>query len=210
MPAHRRARRVAHSRWRTRADALQHRRAGHGRNRHGARRDVRRRRAGKARRGLRRRDASAAAGKPTDGVGARARGNSGDGARRRRGGVADARRRNRSVHRRRGSHRRERRCREQDRNAIRSRSRRSITAFRSTSPRPTSTFDPATAAARDIVIEQRDADEVRSRLRRANGTDRRRRLQSGVRRDAGGADHGDHQRSRRRASAIRLCSQPSA
>ena len=53
---------------------------------------------------------------------------------------------------------------------------------------PTSTFDLSIASGGEIPIEQRAAEEVTHGFGRADGTRRRCRLQSGIRRDAGGTD----------------------
>ena len=73
VPAHGRPRRRPAARRRARADALQRRRARHGRLRHGPRRDPLRGPHRQARRGLRRRDAAVPAGGAPDRLGAAAR-----------------------------------------------------------------------------------------------------------------------------------------
>ena len=74
----------------THPDALQRRRAGDGRLRHGARRDSRRGRSRQAGDGVRRRNAAVPAGRPADGVGAGARRHRDDGHHRQHGRRADA------------------------------------------------------------------------------------------------------------------------
>ena len=96
-------------------DALQRRRAGDGRLRHGARRDSRRGRAGQEGRGARRRDAAVSAGRAADRVGAGQGRHRHHGHHRQHGGVDDAPRPRRSGRRRRRSDCRQRRRREQDR-----------------------------------------------------------------------------------------------
>ncbi len=69
---------------------------------------------------------------------------------------------------------------------------------------PTSTFDPATPRGDEILIEQRSADEVAARARSADGAGERARLQSRVRRHAGGAHLGDRERPRDPPAAVRF------
>ena len=69
---------------------------------------------------------------------------------------------------------------------------------------PTSTFDPATPRGDEILIEQRSAEELRRVLGAQTAPANVAGLQPGVRRHAGGADHGDHQRPRDPPAAVRF------
>ena len=82
------------------------------------------------------------------------------------------------------------------------RSRRTITASRSTSPRRWSHGRSRDGDGRDIPIEERDARRDARHGRRDGAAGRRRGLQSRVRRHAGRADHRDHHGPRRDAAAI--------
>ena len=66
---------------------------------------------------------------------------------------------------------------------------------------PATTFDLSIATGGRDSDRAAGGEEITERLRQANGTAGARRLQPGVRCDAGRADRGDHHRPRRRAAS---------